>query len=145
MNGIRIGTLVTVLALGTRLLAAQQPGPPNRGGMMADTGMAQQQMRIMDSMNLRLDSLVARMNQATGNKKVAALADVINELVSQRRAMQQHMRQMMQGHMRQMMQERHGMMGDTMGEARQPTKRQPMPTPDSSAADSGHAGHHSTQ
>jgi hypothetical protein len=140
MNGMRIGTLVTVLVLGTQLLAAQQPGQPNRGGMMmADSAMAREQMRMMDSMNLRLDSLVARMNQASGNKKVNAMADVINELVAQRRSMQQRMRQMME--------RRRGMMGDMMGEVPPAAKPQPTPTPkpDSSAADSGHAGHHPPQ
>jgi hypothetical protein len=51
---------------------------------------------MMDSLNTRLDSLVSRMNRATGNTKVAAMADVINELVAQRRAMHEHMRTMMQ-------------------------------------------------
>jgi hypothetical protein len=55
------------------------------GGMMRDAGDA------------RLDSLVQAMNQATGNRKVQAMAAVINELVAERRAMHEHMRQMM-GH-----------------------------------------------
>lgn len=49
----------------------------------------------MDSMNARLDTLVGRMNRSTGNAKVGAMAQVISELVSQRRAMQTHMHQMM--------------------------------------------------
>lgn len=138
MNRVRIAVVVTALALSARLLAAQQPGPPqpqgNRRGMMGDTAMAQQQMRMMDSMNTRLDTLVGRMNKATGSKKVTAMADVINELVAQRRAMQHHMRLMMES--------RHGMMEDMMGEQPQAGNRQPTPAPDSSAADSGHAGHH---
>jgi hypothetical protein len=59
----------------------------------------QQQMMAMDSMNARLDTLVQRMNRASGNAKVSAMAQVINELVSQRRAMQRHMHQMMHGRM----------------------------------------------
>jgi hypothetical protein len=62
----------------------------------------QQHMRMMDSANARLDTLVQRMNRATGSAKVAAMAQVINELVAQRRAMQTHMREMMQSHGRMM-------------------------------------------
>jgi len=139
MISTRIGMMVTVLSLSARLLAAQQPGPPkppgNAGGMMGDTAMAQrQQMRMMDSMTTRLDSLVGRMNKATGNTKVAAMADVINELVAQRKAMQAHMRRMMES--------RQGMMEHMMGGQPRAGQPQPPALADSSAADSGHAGHH---
>lgn len=63
-------------------------------GALAAPGMADQ-MRMMDSMNNRLDSLVARLNRAAGASKVAAMADVINELVAQRKVMQERMHQMM--------------------------------------------------
>ena len=53
-------------------------------------------MQRMDSLEARLDSLVSRMNHAAGNQKIAAMAAVINELVAQRRAMREHMRQMME-------------------------------------------------
>jgi hypothetical protein len=53
-------------------------------------------MQMMDSLNARLDTLVSRMNRATGNRKVTAMADAINELVAQRKVMQQHMRRMME-------------------------------------------------
>jgi hypothetical protein len=59
-------------------------------------------MRMMDSLNTRLDSLVARMNAATGEAKVPAMADVINELVAQRRAMHTRMGGMMDSHRRMM-------------------------------------------
>jgi hypothetical protein len=138
MNRKQIGLLLVGLSLGPGVLAAQQPGPPNRGGMMmSDTALAQQEMRMMDSMNLRLDSLAARMNKASGNKKVSAMAEVINELVAQRRAMQEHMRQMMR--------QRRSMMGDMTGAPAPAATPQPTPLPDSSAADSGHAGHHPPQ
>ena len=55
----------------------------------------------------RLDSLVSRMNKATSQTKVAAMADVINELVAQRKAMW--------GRMGAMMESRHGMMGNMPG------------------------------
>ncbi len=40
-----------------------------------------------DSADARLDSLVAAMNAAKGDRKVKAMADVINELVAQRKTM----------------------------------------------------------
>jgi hypothetical protein len=92
----RIAAGVVALVLTAQGLGAQQSGrpqpPDQRPGM---SGMAEQ-MRVLDSLNARLDTLVSRMNQATGNKKVAAMADVINELVAQRKAMQRHMHQMME-------------------------------------------------
>ena len=132
---MRIATIAAgaALVLSAHVAAAQQPGPPQPpdrppGGMTGMSGMAEQ-MRMMDSLNARLDTLVNRMNRATGNKKVTAMAAVINELVAQRKAMQ--------GHMRQMMESRQGMMIHEMG--------QPAPAKagaDSAAADTGHAAHH---
>jgi hypothetical protein len=89
-----VGAALVALGISIQELAAQEPESPGRrkGEEM------QQHMRMMDSANARLDTLVRRMNRATGNAKVAAMAEVINEMVSQRRAMQAHMRQMMQGH-----------------------------------------------
>ena len=74
-------------ALSAQALTAQQPGPPE--------GMAER-MRIVDSTNARLDTLVNRMNRATGTRKVTAMADVINQLVADRRAMQARIHQMME-------------------------------------------------
>ena len=138
---MRIATipLVVALALSAQVSGAQQPGPPpslaRRPGAMTDTAAMAEHMRMMDSLNARLDTLVKRMNGSTGNKKVTAMADVINELVAQRKAMQEHMRQMMQS--------RQGMMMHMMGEPN-PAEggRPPMPNVDSAAADTGHAAHH---
>jgi hypothetical protein len=63
--------------------------------MMDAEGMAVR-MQMMDSLNARLDTLVSRMNRATGSRKVTAMAEVINELVAQRQVMHQHMRRMME-------------------------------------------------
>ena len=52
-------------------------------------------MEMMDSSEARLDQLVRAMNRATGQKKVQAMADVINQLVAQRKMMRAHMRWMM--------------------------------------------------
>ncbi len=93
-RGLKVA--VAALMMSARLVAAQQPGglPPGAHGqkMMRDSvGM----MRMMDSLDARLDTLVTRMNKATGDRKVGAMADVINELVAQRRRVHKHMRGMM--------------------------------------------------
>jgi len=89
-------------------------------------------MMMMDSLNHRLDSLVDRMNRTSGNQKVQAMAAVINELVSQRKAMQGRMHQMM---------ERGGMMG-AMGDSTSMGPR-PAAKPESTLTDStDHAAHH---
>jgi len=82
-----------------------QPVQPVQPGMEHMTGMMNMQRKMMENMNAsdtRLDALVQQMNAATGDKKIAAMADVINELTRQRRTMRetsgtmhQHMMQMM--------------------------------------------------
>jgi hypothetical protein len=64
--------------------------------------MMQRHAREMDSLDVRLDSLMARMNRSSGNAKVDAMAAVITELVAQRRTMRAHHREIMHG--RKMMQ-----------------------------------------
>lgn len=86
MKLAEIATLAA-LVLSAQVLTAQQPGPPAE---MAEP------MRMMDSMNVPLDSLVNRMNRATGTRKVTAMADVLNQLVADRKAAQARMRQMME-------------------------------------------------
>lgn len=101
--------------------------------MSGRAGMADQ-MQMMDSLNARLDSLVARMNRATGDRKVAAMAGVINEMVAQRKAMQARMHKMMGG--------RDGMMHMIADSAPVPPDAGARAA-DSAAADTGgHAGHH---
>jgi len=102
MKTAALGAALLTLLLGTQRLAAQQPGhgmPQDsmHRGMMMSLDM-QQQMAVMDSMNARLDSLVLRMNRASGNAKVDAMAQVINEMVSQRKSMHDRMQRMMQSH-----------------------------------------------
>lgn len=124
-------------------LAAQQPGAPQQPrqqqehrqvtSMSGRRGMADQ-MQMMDSLNTRLDSLVARMNRATGGQKVTAMAQVINEMVAQRKAMQERMHEMMGG--------REGMMNRMGDSASIPPNAGPL-AGDSAAADTaGHEGHH---
>lgn len=109
-----IRTILTGLA-GTVLLAcgsAQQPGR-QQGDTTSMRGQPMMDMmttRMMDSADARLDRVVGTMNQATGNRKVQAMAAVINEMVAQRKMMRMHARQMMMGP--------DGMMGNGMGGGR---------------------------
>ena len=138
MRIVRFGASLAALVLSAHVLAAQQPTAPPQpgrrpGGMAGASGMAAQ-MQMMDSLNARLDTLVSRMNRATGNSKVTAMAAVINELVAQRKVMQEHMRQMMES--------RQGVM-HMMGEPAAGARPAPTPGADSTPADpAGHAGHH---
>ena len=78
--------------------SAQQPGQ-HRGDstktMQGPRMNRQMMMQKIQESDARLDRLVSQMNQSTGNKKVQAMAAVINELVAQRKQMHQHMGQMM--------------------------------------------------
>lgn len=138
MRIARIAAATAALALSAQVSAAQQPGAPQPsdrrpGATTGMSGMADQ-MRAMDSLSARLDTLVSRMNRATGNRKVAAMADVINELVAQRKAMHERMREMMQS--------RQGMMMHMMREPVPPQGRPPTSETDSAADTAGHAEHH---
>jgi uncharacterized coiled-coil protein SlyX len=132
---IRIAAGVSAVALTAQVLFAQQPGPPQPPDQRPGMSRMAEHTRMMDSLNARLDTLVNRMNRASGNRKVTAMADVLNELVAQRKTMQEHMRQMMES--------RQGMMMHMMGDSAPAQGRRP-PTSrnDSAAADTGHAAHH---
>jgi hypothetical protein len=98
MRTSRLTAVLAAFALGAPIVAAQQPTPPHmpdrQHGHMMDAEDMAARMQMMDSLNARLDTLVSRMNRATGDRKVAAMAEVINELVAQRKAMHGHMRRM---------------------------------------------------
>ena len=51
-----------------------------------------QMMKNMAAADQKLSELVARMNTATGDEKVTAIAAVVAELTAQRAQMQEHMR-----------------------------------------------------
>jgi hypothetical protein len=80
--------------------AAQKP-EQNRTDSVSQTmpgpahGDRAMMMKMMEASEARLDQLVQTMNGATGQKKVDAMAAVINELIAQRKKMRGHMRQMM--------------------------------------------------
>jgi hypothetical protein len=100
--------------------SAQQPRDSMR--TRTDSGMAHMRM-MRDSTDARLDSLVRAMNSASGDRKVQAMAGVINELVAERKMMHQHMREMMgRGGMR-----RHPGMGDSGMMRRRSTPRPTAP------------------
>ena len=127
-RGVMVGSLLAILVSGQELSAQQpkqMPQDSTHRGMTMGAEM-RQQMRAMDSMNAHLDTLVLRMNRASGNAKVSAMAQVINEMVSQRRTMHAHMQQMMRSH------------GAMMGGHRSMEKDGDAPPNDSS----GHAEHH---
>lgn len=99
------GSAFLALILSAHVLQAQTPDSgmskePGGKGMMMNMKMPE--MATMDSMNARLDTLLGRMNRAKGDVKVTAMAQVINEMVAQRKVMQKHM---------QMMRTQDGMMG----------------------------------
>lgn len=77
-------------------LAAQQPGhqAPHRPSPDG-AGRPMMTVRMMDSLDARLDSLVLRMEASTGDQKVAAMSVVITELVAQRRTMHDYRRRRM--------------------------------------------------
>ena len=97
-------------------LAAHTPQEPRRAAtdtakppsvMMAkcQAMMAEREtmMTGMKAADQRLDDLVAKMNAASGMEKMAATANVVTEMVTQRRTMQDGMTKM-----------QHGMMGHLM-------------------------------
>jgi hypothetical protein len=79
------------------------PAQAQAGAMMPDRAA---QMAAMASADRKLTELVARMNAAKGDEKVAAIAAVVTELAAQRAQMQQMMQMhgaMMEKMMAQMM------------------------------------------
>jgi hypothetical protein len=93
----------SVGAANARLVAAVQPPqtqapapPPGQSHRAEMMKMHQQMMAQMKAGDAKLDQLVATMNAATGEAKIAPMAEVLNELVRQQKAMHEHMETMMQ-------------------------------------------------
>jgi hypothetical protein len=122
-------------------VSAQQPGRHQGDTATATRSrpmMDMMTMSMMDSADARLDRMVGTMNKATGNRRMQAMAAVINELVAQRKMMRMHARQMMMGP--------GGMMGTGMGGGRNMPNRSPT-FPDTASAPAkpdtaDHAEHH---
>jgi hypothetical protein len=93
--------------------ATQAPKPMAGAKAMSDSGMAakcqammadkDKMMTEMKAADQRLDDLVAKMNAASGTEKAEATAVVVNEMIVQRKAMQDGMMKMQQGMMGHMM------------------------------------------
>jgi len=80
-------------------MGGMQMGGMHRSGGMGGMGMMgrmQQDGMPMPSAadNARLDSLVTAMHKTKGDKKLSAMEKVIDELLGQRKLMQEHMRKM---------------------------------------------------
>ena len=119
MKVLRTIPALAVLFLAALTLPAQQPAPappaaqkmemPGKPGMMdgkMDESMMahhKEMMAKMEAMDARLDELVKKMNAATGSKKSDAVAAVVNELVTQRKEMRDHMMAMAPEMMKHMM------------------------------------------
>jgi hypothetical protein len=94
----------------------QDPAHAHPAGAKAQDAMAackavmadrEQMMADMKAADQRLDSLVAKMNAASGQEKVDAMAAVVTEMVAQRTAMRDGMMKMHQGMMSHMMEHMH--------------------------------------
>ena len=68
--------------------------------MMAER---EKMMTAMKAADRRLDDLVAKMNSAAGMEKMAATANVVTEMVTERRTMRDGMMKMQEGMMNHMM------------------------------------------
>jgi hypothetical protein len=73
------------------LTASSQTAPPAQPRMSDMMQSHQQMMADMKAGDAKLDELVRAMNAATGEAKVTAMAQVINELAKQHQAMHQRM------------------------------------------------------
>ncbi|HZJ33031.1 MAG TPA: hypothetical protein VFD21_15750 [Vicinamibacterales bacterium] len=131
-----------VAAATTALVLAQAPTAghhegvpePSAGQTTAPTPQRQQMMQNMRAADQKVAELIAKMNAATGDRKVDAIAAVVTELAAQRKQMQEQMR-MQSGMMEQMMSRMSAMHGS--GGMMQGT-----PAPKTDATDPDHAAHH---
>jgi len=85
--------------------ATQKASPPSDMAARCQAMMADQEkmMAEVKAADLRLDDLVGKMNAASGMEKAAATAAVVNEMVTQRRAMRDGMMKMQHQMMAHMM------------------------------------------
>ena len=102
------GTSARVLAAAeAQQTQLQTPSPDRSQGAQANMAnmmkMHEQMMAEMKATDAKLDQLVKDMNAATGEAKISAIAQVVNELVQQQKTMHEHMgtmhQQMMMGGM----------------------------------------------
>ena len=87
------------------MMQGMQPGAHRMGqmgmGMGMQNGMGQKSMMQMPmptaADDARLDSLMSVLHQTKGDRKIAVMERVLDELLTQRAVMHEHMRQMMGG------------------------------------------------
>src|SRR5688500_15321181 len=114
--------LVTA-AVSTTVVLAQSPTGGQKD-MAVHKPMMGWQKAAMAAAHEKLFQLVARMEAVKGDEKLAAMAAVVNELVAQRKEMQEQMR--MQGGMMERMMSHMGAMHGPPGSS--PTLEQPKET-----------------
>lgn len=109
LKRVRFAIAIPLMFAALSIAAAQsqphQPSPTpgaSSQSSMADMMNMQQMMADMKSGDAKLDELVSTMNAATGEAKVAAIAQTVSELVHQQKTMHEQMG-MMHQHMMQMM------------------------------------------
>ena len=73
------------------LSASSQTPPPTQPHMPDMRQQHEQMMAEMKASDARLEELVRAMNATTGDAKVSAMAEVINEMFRQHQAMHRHM------------------------------------------------------
>ena len=78
-------------AAGASMQQPDQPPPMGRGMMTRNRARMMSEMKAADD---RLQQLVTKMNAATGDQKVTAMAELLTQLVNDHIAMHQRMMQM---------------------------------------------------
>jgi hypothetical protein len=92
-KSVCVGCLFAI-ALVTVLPAQTKWTPTDRQGQMGMTADCQKMMADMKAGQEKLDDLIAKMNAATGEGKIAQMAAVLTELVARQKAMHAHMTMM---------------------------------------------------
>jgi len=100
--------VVLAQAPGGHQTTAAEPGTQAATASRTQGGMQAMMQRSAEA-DQKLAGLVTKMNAARGDQKVAAIAEVVTELVAQRKQMHEQMR--MQAEMMDRMMSMHGMGG----------------------------------
>ena len=101
---VGVGTSVPLLAAArSQQTPSPTPSSPPQATMAEMMKRHQQMMADIKAADLKLEELVKDMNAATGEAKIAAVAQVVNELVRQQKTMHEHMGTMDQQMMMRMM------------------------------------------
>ena len=85
------GSSARLLGASKQAMPSLQSGQPSQAEMAEMMKQHQQMMADMKAGDAKLDELVTTMNASTGEAKVSAMAQVVNELARQQKAMHAHM------------------------------------------------------